>query len=128
MKSKSIAYKLTGLFMIAGAACAFVMAVIIFISRLSAPGSTITMSIISGLLTIIWALIDLKAAVISIFGTKKDKQLKKVLTFGIISIILFLIQSLLSAANGIAIIHLLILFVCGFVIPCLHLYMCRLKM
>lgn len=127
MRTGKIAYKITGIFMILGGLCAIVTAVMVFISRLSAAGALMTLSAAAAALNLIWAVLNIYLG-FSAFGRINNKQLKKGFFLGIVSVILFIFQSLLAAANGIVIIHLLILIVCGFVIPCLYIYICRFKM
>ena len=128
MKRKNTALVITGIFMILAAWGAIATAVLIFISRLSAVGASLSKSVLSGLLILVWAFIDLGIGFSCVTGRKRKKQLRKYFALGIFSIVLFFIQSFLSAANGIVIIHLVILIVCGFVIPCLHLSVCCSRM
>ena len=128
MKRKNIAFIITGIFMILAALCAIATAVLIFISRLSAVGASLFKCALCCVLILVWAFINLCLGFSDLSGRKRKKQLKRNFALGLFSTILFLVQSFLSAAGGIYVIHLLILIVCGFVIPCFHIFLCRSRM
>lgn len=128
MKRKNIALAITGIFMILAALGAMATAVLIFISRFSAVGASVFKGALCCILILVWAFINFCLGYSDLSGRKKKKQLKRNFALGLFSIVLFLVQSFLSAANGIYAIHLLILIVCGFVIPCFHIFVCRSRM
>lgn len=128
MKTRKIGLIITGILMIIASLTAAVTAVLIFISRFSAVGTSVMLSFISCALIFVWAILNIYIAFTSLFGGKKSKRFKKCFVLGIISIILFTGQCFVSAFNGIVLTHLLILAVCGFVIPCFQLFVCRCRM
>ena len=127
MKKKNASYIVTGIFMILSGLAGLVLTVLVFISGLTSAVSALSFTVISAALTMIWAIINLNIGFSSVGGAKNQKRLKRNFYLGTVSVIIFIVQILLSAANGISAVHLIILIACGFVIPCVYIFVCRLK-
>lgn len=128
MKTKKIPVIISGILMLPASIAAIVTDILVFISRLSAVSSSLLLTLVSCGLVILWAILNLYTGLSAIAGRKKSKKLKKCFILGVISVIIFIIQGMISAMNGIAVNYLLILAVCGFAIPCIHIFTCRSRM
>ena len=128
MKTKNTGLIISGIFLILAGLAACFTAVLDFIARLGSVASSAMLALATCALVFIWAILNISAGFTSIAGRKKAKKLKKCFVLEIISIILFIIQCLACAVNGVLVIHLLIYAVCGFLFPCIGLFICRSKM
>lgn len=113
--------------MIIAAAACVVTTVLVFISRITASGTSLVLAIAAAVLNLICSFLNFTLGSSATGGKKSRRQVKGGFRLGIISIILFVIGMLIAAANGIIIVHLVILTVCGLIIPCFYLIACQIK-
>ena len=113
--------------MIIAAAVSAVTAVLVFISRISASGASLALAAASAVLILLCSFLNFTLGSSATGGKKSRRQVKGGFRIGVISIILFVIGMLLAAANGIIIVHMIILTVCGLIIPCFYLIACQIK-
>lgn len=127
MKAKNFVYSLSGIFMMAAALFGAYTAVLVFISRLNSNEASFILAVAAAVLSFVYSIINFVLGLF-VFKRKNRRQIMGNIRLGVVSIILFVVQILLSAVNGIAINHLVILAICAFVIPCFYMIASQLKM
>lgn len=127
MRTKNYAYKLSGILMIVSGFASIVTAVLVFISRISASDTSLFLTIASATLALVYSIINIVIGFSAAGRTNSRRSIMEGFRLGVFSVVLFVFQILLSAANGIVLTHLIILAVCGFILPCFYLIASQLK-